>query len=181
MMGAFGREAPHGTGDMTALLFLLIFQAAMILAAFCDLFTMTIPNRLTAGLAVLFVVVAVFSGMGWTAIGLHVAVGFGALVLGFALFSAGWIGGGDAKFFAATALWVGPHLILEYVVWASLAGGLLTVALVFVRQMPLPSGLAGKEWLARLHRANTGIPYGIALALAGLVVAARAPWAAGII
>ncbi|MGE0230356.1 MAG: prepilin peptidase [Flavobacteriaceae bacterium] len=166
---------------MTALSLLLMFQAAMILAAFCDLFTMTIPNRLTAGFALLFVVVALLSGMGWGAVGMHAVVGLAALALGFGLFSAGWIGGGDAKFFAATALWIGPQLILEYTLWASLAGGLLTVGLVLARQMPLPSGLAEHAWLARLHKADTGIPYGVALALAGLVIASRAPWAAGII
>jgi prepilin peptidase CpaA len=30
--------------------------------------------------------------------------------------------------------------------------------------------LAGTRWIARLHAADTGVPYGIALAVAGLLV-----------
>lgn len=163
---------------MTSLLVLLTFQGAMFLAASCDLFTMTIPNRLTAGFAVLFFGAALLVGIGWADLGLHLAAGLAALVLGFALFSAGWIGGGDAKFFAATALWIGPYLVLEYVIWASLFGGLLTIALLLARQVPLPEGFARQGWLLRLHDPRSGIPYGIALAFAGLAVATRIPWLA---
>src|SRR5882757_1334498 len=74
-----------------------LFPAALAYAAASDLLTMTIPNRLVLAVAVLFVVLAPLSGMGWPAFGMHFAAGAGVLVLGFACFALGWIGGGDAK------------------------------------------------------------------------------------
>ena len=35
---------------------------------------------------------------------------------------------------------------------------------------PLPAMLAGQEWAMRLHRLDAGVPYGIALAAAALLV-----------
>ncbi|MGE0847000.1 MAG: prepilin peptidase [Flavobacteriaceae bacterium] len=162
---------------MTPMVLLLAFQTAMILAAVSDLFTMTIPNRLTALFAAGFVAVALLSGLPLEAAAFHVACGLAALVAGFALFSFGWIGGGDAKFFAATAMWLGPSLMLEYAMASAIYGGALTLALLAVRMWPLPAPLARQGWIARLHDRQSGIPYGIALALGGLMVASRAVWA----
>jgi prepilin peptidase CpaA len=159
---------------MSALL-LTIFPLAMILAAASDLFTMTIPNRLSLALAGAFLALAPFTGIGWEAIGLHAATGAGALVLGIALFSFGWIGGGDAKLFAATALWLGHGVLLDYMLVAALLGGGLTLLILFARNMPLPAFAMTQPWVARLHDRRTGIPYGIALATAGLIAYPLSP------
>ena len=90
------------------LLILTIFPGAMALAAATDLFTMTVPNRLALALVACFFVVAPLAGLGWSDVGLHVALALAALAVTFVLFSFGWIGGGDAKLFAATCLWLGP-------------------------------------------------------------------------
>ena len=88
----------------------------------------------------------------------------------FAMFSFGWIGGGDAKLAAATALWIGYDNLLEYGLYASLLGGALTFVLVVVRRWPLPATLMRAPWITRLHDEKSGIPYGIALAAAGALV-----------
>ena len=93
------------------LLIVTIFPGAMALAAASDLLTMTLPNRLAFALAVGFFVVAPLIGLGWSDIGLHLALALVALALTFALFSFGWIGGGDVKLFAATCLWLNPETI----------------------------------------------------------------------
>ena len=54
----------------------------------------------------------------------------------------GYIGGGDAKLFAAVALWLGLQDLLPYTLVASRSGRLLTLALLALRQLPLPAGLA---------------------------------------
>ncbi len=82
----------------------------------------------------------------------------------------GWVGGGDAKLAAATALWLGWDHVLDYGLAASVIGGLLTLALLQARRWPLPQWAFRQEWIARLHDQATGIPYGIALAIAGLLV-----------
>ncbi len=86
------------------------------------------------------------------------------------MFAAGWIGGGDAKLAAATALWLGPDLVFSYLALAALLGGFLTVGLIQMRMQPLPSFADRWAWLHRLHGPKTGIPYGIALAGAALLV-----------
>ena len=94
------------------LLLLTIFPGAMAFAAATDLFTMTLPNRLALAIVAFFFVLAPMAGLGWSDVGLHVALALAALAVTFCMFSLGWIGGGDAKLFAATCLWLGPSAIL---------------------------------------------------------------------
>jgi prepilin peptidase CpaA len=151
-------------------LLLTVFPAAMAFAAATDLFTMTVPNRIAVGLFAGFLLLAPMIGMGWTDVGIHVAVAAAALLIGFGMFALGWIGGGDAKLFAATCLWLGPEMLLTYGVITALIGGALTLVLLFLRGMPLPATLNSQGWIVRLHDAKEGVPYGIALAVAGLLV-----------
>ena len=91
------------------------------------------------------------------------------LIVAFVMFNLGWIGGGDAKLAAATAAWLGWTAILNYGLAAALFGGILTLILLGARAAPLPAAFGRIEWLARLHNVKAGVPYGIALAAAGLV------------
>jgi prepilin peptidase CpaA len=161
---------------LTEAITLMLFPATMAFAASSDLFTMTIANRISLILAGGFVLLALMTGMSATGILLHFAAGAAVLVVGFALFSCGWIGGGDAKLAAVTALWLGfPHLF-DYLIYASIFGGALTLALIQFRLLPLPALLAGREWVERLHERGGGVPYGIALAAAALVVYPHTEW-----
>ncbi|MGQ3355963.1 MAG: A24 family peptidase [Phreatobacter sp.] len=165
---------------MFELAILLIFPAMMAFAAASDLFTMTISNRVSLILVAGFLVLALLTGMSWQAIGLHLASGFLVLSICFVCFAFGWMGGGDAKLAAATALWLGWTHLLDYAVYASLFGGLLTVALLALRGVPLhPPFLLREGWYARMTDAKTGIPYGIALAAAGLLVYPQSFWMTG--
>ena len=155
---------------ITHLLIITIFPAAMAMAAATDLFSMTVPNWISLLLIVGFAVLAPLVGLGWTDIGLHAALAAAALVVTFTMFSFGWIGGGDAKLFAATCLWMGPELTLIYAIYAALIGGVLTLAILGLRSVPLPAMFNSQGWLVRLHDAKEGVPYGIALAAAGLLV-----------
>jgi prepilin peptidase CpaA len=149
---------------------LLFFPALMAFAAFSDMLTMTIPNRVSLLLIAGFVAMAVLTGMPLKTFGLHVAAGFVVLAVTFTMFALGWIGGGDAKLAAATGMWCGFGVLVEYLVFASIFGGLLTLALLYMRTYLLPEFAARIDWIARLHHHKTGIPYGIALAAAGLMV-----------
>ena len=91
-----------------------------------------------------------------------------ALPIFFGLFARGWIGGGDAKLAAATAIWLGFDHLGDYALFASALGGLLTLLIIVLRKWPLPGVLLTRHWATRLHEPGTGIPYGIALASAGL-------------
>jgi prepilin peptidase CpaA len=106
----------------------------------------------------------------------HIGAGALVLVLGFGCFAMGWVGGGDAKVAAAAALWFGFAHLLNYFVYVSVCGGVLGVLLLQFRQWPLPYPLALQPWLVKLHAKESGIPYGIALAIGALLVYPETDW-----
>jgi prepilin peptidase CpaA len=155
---------------------LLLFPALMAFAAASDLFTMTISNRVSLALVAGFLVLALLTGMGLHDILSHVGAGAAVLTLAFACFAMGWVGGGDAKVAAGAALWFGFGHLLDYLLYASLFGGGLTLLLLQFRQWPLPYALAGQTWLLKLHAKESGIPYGIALAIGALMIYPETEW-----
>jgi prepilin peptidase CpaA len=155
---------------------LLIFPAMMAFAASSDLLTMTISNRISLILAGGFFALALLTGMSLGTVAMHVAAALAVLAAGFLLFTRGWIGGGDAKLAAAIALWFGFEPLLVFFLYASLLGGALTLLVLQFRRLPLPVLFAGQEWLMRLHRKDAGVPYGIALAAAALIVYPDTAW-----
>ena len=155
---------------------LMLFPALMAFAAASDLFTMTISNRVSLALAAGFLLLAAATGMGFYDILMHLGAGATVLTVAFACFAMGWIGGGDAKVAAGAALWFGFGHLLNYLLYASLFGGALTLLLLQFRQWPLPYALAGQTWLLRLHAKDSGIPYGIALAIGALMIYPETDW-----
>ena len=155
---------------------LFLFPAMMIFAASSDLFTMTISNRVSLALVGGFFVMALATALPGTAILSHLGSALIVLAVSFVFFARGWLGGGDAKLAAATALWLGFDQLLNYLLYASLFGGVLTFALLKFRLVPLPAFLAEQEWVRKLHQSDVGVPYGIALAAAALCVYPDTAW-----
>lgn len=155
---------------------LLLFPALMAFAASSDLFTMTISNRLSLALTGGFFLLVLVTGMSLSAVGMHLGAGALVLAVTFAFFSFGWIGGGDAKLAAATALWFGFEHLMDYLLYASLFGGALTLILIQFRRLPLPAPLSRQPWIQRLHEAGGDVPYGIALAAAAMLVYPHTGW-----
>jgi prepilin peptidase CpaA len=149
---------------------LMLFPAMMAFAASSDLLTMTISNRVSLILAVGFFALGPACGMVAADMLMHLGAGAAVLVAGFFCFARGGMGGGDAKLAAATALWFGFDHLFDYLIYASLFGGALTLLLLQYRMLPLPRLLARQDWATRLHEKNCGVPYGIALAAAALCV-----------
>lgn len=155
---------------MLNLIFLLVFPALMAYAACSDLLTMRISNKISIALVLGFLGIALFAGLPFDRIGLHFVTGVIVLTVAFAFFAFGWIGGGDAKLVAATSLWFGYPLVLPYLVYAAALGGALTLIILLARRRALPPQLITVTWIERLHNRTTGVPYGIALAAAGLLI-----------
>ena len=100
----------------------------------------------------------------------------GVFVVTFTFFALGWIGGGDAKLAAVTALWFQPEQALFYFTYAAFLGGLLTLGLLQLRTSVLPMALYRVPWIAQLQNAKTGVPYGAAMAPAALIVFPETAW-----
>ncbi len=152
------------------LLVLIVLPVLLALAAGWDIASFTIPNFLQLALIASFAVFIVATGMAPATIGGHLLAGFLGLVVGFTLFALGYIGGGDAKLFACVVLWLGFANLVDYAVVASIMGGALTLAILGLRQMPLPAVLTRQNWILRLHDAKGGIPYGVALAAGAFLI-----------
>ena len=154
---------------------ILLFPAVMAFAGVMDLLTMTIPNRITLGLALAFLPAAALMGLPPSDIVMHVAAGALVLVAGIALFAVGGFGGGDAKLLAGGALWIGLDGLLSYLLLVTVFGGLLALIIVLYRRYPA-TALPLPDWAARLHAGKSGIPYGIAIACAALTMFPVTPW-----
>lgn len=167
---------------MIEALILVVFPFCMVFAVLSDMVSMTIANRVSLILAATFALVAPFTGMEWSAYGLHFAMAALVLAVTFGLFAVGAMGGGDAKLMSATALWLGYSLeLMQYIVYGAVIGGLLTLAVLIYRATPLSVYTGGNLFLRHLADRSAGIPYGIALGIAGLLVYPSTPilqWAA---
>ena len=153
---------------MYMLAILMIVGVIVTLAAVYDATTLTIPNWLSIALVGLFPVAVLLAGIDFTAIGVHVGIGLAALLAGMVLFAFHFIGGGDAKLFAAVSLYMGLPDVGTYLVYVAFVGGGLALVLMMARRAAL-MGIS-MDWFLRFTRGGSVIPYGIAIALGGLAV-----------
>jgi prepilin peptidase CpaA len=151
------------------LLIASVFPLLVLIAALTDVTTYLIPNRLSATLAIAFFPAALLIGLSPATIGVCLLVGIAALLFGVAMFAAGWIGGGDAKLFAAAALWLGWPTVVTFLAWTAIAGGALAVTLLAARKATSPVLSAqGPTWIGRLLEPKGDVPYGVAIAFGAL-------------
>ena len=148
----------------------VIFPFCMLFAAISDMLSMTIANRVSLILVVSFAVIAPLTGMDWATYGMHFAAGGLVLAVTFAIFAIGGMGGGDAKLLTGTAVWMGLGWnLLEYLVLGSVLGGLLTLLILRYRGSPVAIFTGGNMFLRHFADEKAGVPYGLALGVAGLL------------
>ena len=165
---------------MTALSYaaFALFPLLMAYAAASDLLSMTISNRVSILALAGFAIAAPMIGMDLSAVGQHLAAGGIVLAAGFFLFAMGWIGGGDAKLAAVASLWLGLDFVPAFLVLSAVYGGMLTIAILVLRRRELPAFAIRQTWLFRLHDPSSGVPYGIALSAAALLIFPQTVWIA---
>jgi|SRR5579859_3603979 len=154
----------------------VVFAFTMVYAGLTDLTTMKIRNSLLLFFLIAYAVLAPLLGFAVHDIGWSAVVAMGVLVFTFGCFTFGWIGGGDAKLAAVTALWFGVDHTPIFLVYTALLGGVLSLVILQFRTMTLPAFLSDNTWIVRLHSPGSGIPYGVAMASAALVVFPQTRW-----
>jgi prepilin peptidase CpaA len=160
---------------------ILIFPMAMAFAAAMDLFTMTIPNRISILLVASFAIVALVVAPSWAVINKHLMVAGIVFVAAITMFALGWLGGGDAKLLSAASLWIGPDLFVSYLVYVTMIGGLLALVILRYREVSvLPEWLGRQKWALRLHEKNGGMPYGVALGASAMLMYPQTVWFVGL-
>lgn len=135
---------------------LIALAIALLFAAFTDLRSRHIANWLNAGIALAAPLFWWASGLSlWPDVAIQLAVAAGTFAVLAGLFALGAMGGGDVKLLGALALWIAPWSFLNLLIVMSLVGGLLTI-------------LFAAWHVARRQRGKLAIPYGVAIAMAGL-------------
>ncbi|MBZ5762857.1 MULTISPECIES: A24 family peptidase [Rhizobium] len=153
----------------------LIFPLCMAVAAFSDLFTMTIPNRVSVILVGAFLLVAPFTGLPLAVIGMHFLGALIVFALCFGFFALNIMGGGDAKLLSAAALWFGfDQSLLEFAVYVSVVGGIMTVLIFAMRARADILSVIGMSIPQSLTHAKK-IPYGIAIGIGGFIAFPSSP------
>ena len=115
---------------------LAAFPALVIAGGILDLASYRIPNWVSLALLAAFVPaagLALMGGVSPPALALNLGVGAAALAAGVLMFALRWIGGGDAKLFAAAALWLGWPAAVPFLAATALAGGVLALGLMALR------------------------------------------------
>lgn len=161
---------------MLEILVFFVFPGLVVLAATMDMFTMTIPNKLCLALVAAFFVAVPFAGLPLITVGWHVAAALIALTVTFLLFASGVFGGGDAKLTTGIVLWLGPTYALDFAILAAILGGLLTAFVVISRSFPTYTAAINAPWAVRLLSSDVGVPYGIALSSAAMIVFTKSAW-----
>lgn len=137
---------------------------ALLIAGFTDLRSRQIGNWLTGAIALSAPLFWWASGLSlWPDVALQIGVALAAFTVLAGLFAMRAMGGGDVKLLTALALWIEPVWFVKLVVMMALLGGVLT--LVF-----------GAWHIARRRKDRLAIPYGVAIATAGLWVLSAHYW-----
>jgi prepilin peptidase CpaA len=129
---------------------------ALLIAAFTDIRTRKISNKLCLAVAVGAPLFWVATGLSlWPGVPLQFATALGCFAFCCAFFAIGWMGGGDVKLLTAMALWFPPIDFLRMFIVIAIVGAALTV--VF-----------GAWHIASRQKERVAIPYGISIAAGGL-------------
>ena len=142
-------------------LLLVLLALILVIAAVIDVRTFTISNRLNLAVALLAPAFWWSTGLSlWPEIAIQVALAAGVFLLFAVAFYAGLMGGGDVKLAAALALWFPPAAMLTFVIYMSVAGGLLTLIVMIIHKL-------------RKKQGKPEVPYGVAIAVGALALLAQ--------
>ena len=162
--------------ESTILACALAASGLLLVAAWCDLATRTIPDGISIALAGLGLLGRAGEGLAPAATSLLVAAGLFAVMV--PLHARGAIGGGDVKLIAALAAGFSPHATVSFLLSTMMAGGVLALLYLSARLLPQPAPLAPRPaaWaprkmltLERRRMSRRGpLPYAVAIAAGGL-------------
>ncbi len=141
----------------------------VVAAGASDFFTLRIPNWLNAMIALAFFPMAFATGMPAETMLFHGLGAIAVLAAGFALFSFGVLGGGDAKLLAAAGLWFGWPALAPFLVFTSLAGGVLAILMKAWQMIEIERDVGDVGWMKRWLSFKADLPYGVAIAAGGLL------------
>lgn len=161
---------------LAGILTLSIFPILLVAAGIGDFLTMRIPNWLNGALIGSFFVMVFIAGMPFDIVKWHLAAAGIVLAGGIILFFTIGFGGGDAKMLAASALWIGWSSLIPFLLYTAIAGGGLALLVIIWRRIGHESDLRGVVWFRNLFNKQIKVPYGVAIAIGGIVAFSETWW-----
>ena len=143
----------------------LAFAALLLWAAGEDFHRLTIPNWVSLSMIGLYPIHVLASPVpvNWP---MAAAIASVTFAVGFFLFALKMVGGGDVKLLTATSLWADPALFPSFILLTTIAGGVIGLAILLRRRRMAPAAADSD------HSAGPAVmPYGVAIAVGGLMVA----------
>jgi prepilin peptidase CpaA len=144
----------------------LLASAIFVLAAVTDIAERRIPNGLVLAmlvLAALRILDNVARGGGLDAAVVDLALGLAVFLSGALAFHFRLLGGGDVKLLAAGVLWTGSEIAGPFLLATAMAGGVLGVVFLIRNRLFRTGGHADAA------SKQASLPYGVAIALGGIV------------
>lgn len=131
---------------------------ALLVSVYTDLRYRLIFNKITLPVALAAPLYWYATGdYGWQAVGIHLLTAAVVFVVFTIFFHFRMMGGGDVKLFSALALWFTWIEVIRMIFFASLFGGVVTLVFAVMHKM-------------RKQKGPVKIPYGVAIALSGLML-----------
>ena len=161
---------------LIAYLTISVFPAALLIAAANDIYEFKIPNWVSIILVCAYPVAGLAVGAAPSVVLEGLLFGAGALALGFGLFAARIVGGGDAKLFAAITPWIGAGALGSFLLYTAIAGLVLAIVMGTFRTLPVLPIYARAPWLIELHGRSKDLPYAVALGGGGLLSFSQTPF-----
>jgi prepilin peptidase CpaA len=132
-----------------------VLAVALVYACIDDWRRRIIENWLTAGIALAAPLLWWANGFTLGGIGIQIAMAAVLFLIFIIFFMLGMMGGGDVKLIGALALWFPLGIMVSLLAVMAVIGGALTLGMMVRHKM-------------RKEEAPLEVPYGIAIALAGL-------------
>jgi len=144
------------TGGPSSIALLCLLAAMLLAAAFTDIRSRTISNALNAAIALLAPLFWWSAGLSiWPDMAIQIALGLTIFLIFAAIFAMGMMGGGDVKLIGALALWLPFSPLMRMLLLMAIIGGVLTLVMLVAHKI-------------RKSKAAIEVPYGVAIAVAGL-------------
>ena len=147
--------------------------ALLLYVATIDIATRLIRNEICLALALLGIAAQLASPMQIAQSLIAATILFLLLLV---IYQRGWIGGGDVKLLVALAIGLPLTGVIQLLTITALAGGVLALMHLMMRQLPYPRlAPAGSSLVRRVyaverwrHLRHAPLPYGVAIACGGI-------------
>lgn len=147
----------------------IVFMGAMMHVMYTDLTQQRIYNWAILMLLSLYFPLALSAGFDLQAVAMASGTAMIVFMAGLGCFSAGWLGGGDVKLAAVSALWLGPETVISYILWTAILGSIVTLSIMVLRRRQAMA--SGQD-----YNRHASLPYGPGMALAAIILFPQSNW-----